>query len=200
MSAAASCGSCAIGTSLTTDVVDRSLNVSRTNSFAPSATVAVKSGEDGDETVYVNPAGGEVKHPKDGRVMAPVVPVGYVSKSAPTTNRREMLATWLTSPENPFFARSMANRLWSYFLGRGIIDPVDDIRASNPASNPELLDALTAEFVSSGFDVRKLMRTICQSRTYQLSIVKNKWNEDDTVNFSHANPAAVEHSGDSPKR
>jgi hypothetical protein len=82
----------------------------------------------------------------------------------------------------------MANRVWSYFLGRGIIDPVDDIRASNPASNPELLDALTAQFVKDGFDLRKLMKAICQSRTYQLSIVKNKWNEDDTINFSHAHP------------
>ncbi|HXG46206.1 MAG TPA: DUF1553 domain-containing protein, partial [Methylomirabilota bacterium] len=88
----------------------------------------------------------------------------------------------------PYFAKSMANRLWSYFLGRGIIDPVDDIRASNPPSNPELLEALTAEFVRSGFDLRKLMRSICQSRTYQLSIIKNRWNEDDAINFSHATP------------
>jgi len=78
--------------------------------------------------------------------------------------------------------------VWSYFFGRGIIEPVDDIRASNPASNPELLDALTEEFLKSGFDIRKLMRTICLSRTYQLSIVPNKWNEDDKSNFSHAVP------------
>ena len=152
------------------------------------ACVHLEKKEDGDETVYVNPAGGEVKHPKDGRVMAPVVPVGYVSKSAPTTNRREMLATWLTSPENPFFARSMANRLWSYFLGRGIIDPVDDIRSSNPPSNPELLDALTEDLVKSGFDLRHLMRTIVRSRVYQLSLATNRWNEDDKINFSHAVP------------
>src|SRR5437867_12570628 len=82
----------------------------------------------------------------------------------------------------------MANRVWSSFFGRGIIDPVDDIRSSNPPSNAPLLDALTQHFESNNFDVRKLMRLICQSRTYQLSIVKNKWNEDDHINFSHASP------------
>ncbi len=82
----------------------------------------------------------------------------------------------------------MANRVWSYFLGRGVIEPVDDIRASNPPSNPALLDALTEKFIKDGFDLRKLMKAICQSRTYQLSIVNNKWNEDDSINFSHAHP------------
>jgi hypothetical protein len=103
-------------------------------------------------------------------------------------DRREVLVDWLTAKENPLFAKSMANRVWSYFFGRGIIEPVDDIRASNPPSNPELLDALTANFVKKNFDIRKLMRTICLSRTYQLSIVPNKWNEDDKSNFSHALP------------
>jgi len=82
----------------------------------------------------------------------------------------------------------MANRTWSYFFGRGIIDPVDDIRGSNPPSNAALLDALTANFIENKFDVRKLMRLICNSRTYQLSIGANKWNSDDKVNFSHALP------------
>jgi hypothetical protein len=82
----------------------------------------------------------------------------------------------------------MANRTWSYFFGRGIIEPVDDIRASNPPSNPALLDALTEDFIASGFDRKKLIRTICSSRTYQLSFIKNKWNEDDKVNFACAQP------------
>ncbi|MEY2408679.1 MAG: hypothetical protein QOF48_1349 [Verrucomicrobiota bacterium] len=141
-----------------------------------------------EEIVYRKPEGGEVRHPKTDQVVAPKVPVGAASATPAGEDRREPFVEWLTSRDNPFFARSMANRTWSYFFGRGIIDPVDDIRASNPASNPELLDALSAEFVRTGFDVRKLMRTICQSRTYQLSIVKNKWNEDDSVNFSHASP------------
>jgi hypothetical protein len=98
------------------------------------------------------------------------------------------MVNWMTSRENPFFARSIANRVWSYFFGIGIIDPVDDIRAGNPASNGPLLDALTADFVASNFDLRHLMRTIATSRTYQLSVAANKWNEDDKINFSHARP------------
>ena len=141
-----------------------------------------------EEIVYHKYDGGEVKHLKTDAVMVPKVPVGDAKSIAAGADRRVPMVDWLVAPENPFFAKSMANRIWSYFLGRGIIDPVDDIRASNPASNPELLDALTAKFVKDGFDLRKLMKTICQSRTYQLSIVKNKWNEDDTINFSHAHP------------
>jgi hypothetical protein len=140
----------------------------------------------GEEIVYRNYAGGEVKHPRTDMTVAPKVPFGETK--AMSEDRREPFVDWLTSKENPLFAKSMANRVWSYFLGKGIIDPVDDIRASNPASNPELLDALTEDFVKNGFDVRKLMRTICVSRTYQLSIVPNKWNDDDRINFSHALP------------
>jgi len=141
-----------------------------------------------EEIVYHKYDGGEVKHLKTDAVVKPRVPVGDAGEIPAGADRREALVSWLASPENPFFARAMANRLWSYFLGKGIIEPVDDIRASNPPSNPELLDALTAEFVKSDFDMRKLMRLICLSRTYQLSIVKNKWNQDDTINFSHAAP------------
>ena len=96
------------------------------------------------------------------------------------------LAAWLTSKDNPYFARSYVNRLWGYLLGVGIIEPLDDIRAGNPPTNPELLDYLTDEFVKSGFDVRHVMRLICKSRTYQLSVETNKWNADDKVNYSHA--------------
>jgi hypothetical protein len=141
-----------------------------------------------EEIVYHKYDGGEVKHLKTDAVVAAKVPVGEAKAFASGADRRDPMVDWLVAPENPFFAKSMANRIWSYFLGRGIIDPVDDIRASNPPSNPELLDALTAKFVKDGFDLRKLMKAICQSRTYQLSIVKNKWNEDDTINFSHAHP------------
>lgn len=142
----------------------------------------------GEEIVYRSYKGGEVKHPKTDMDVPPRVPFGEARKPAGDVDRREPFVDWLTSPDNPLFARSMANRVWSYFFGKGIIDPVDDIRASNPPSNPELLDALTAEFVKNNFDVKKLMRTICQSRTYQLSFRINQWNEDDKVNFSHALP------------
>jgi hypothetical protein len=153
------------------------------------ARVAMKKGTlPGEEVVYVNYNGGEVKHLKTDMVMTPKVPFGSEREIKKDEDRRAAFVEWMTSKENPLFAKSMANRTWSYFFGKGIIDPVDDIRASNPPSNPQLLDALTQRFIASNFDMRKLMSDICRSRTYQLSIVKNKWNEDDTVNFSHASP------------
>ena len=99
---------------------------------------------------------------------------------------RQQLAVWLTSPTNPYFASSYVNRVWSYLTGLGLIEPIDDLRASNPPTNPELLDRLTTEFVKSGFDTRQLMASICKSRTYQLSVKTNRWNEDDKVNYTHA--------------
>jgi hypothetical protein len=141
-----------------------------------------------EEIVYRKPEGGEVQHPKTGMNAPPKVPFGEAGDAAAAADRRESFVRWLTSKENPLFAKALVNRVWSYFLGRGIIEPVDDIRASNPPSNPELLEALTEDFVRNGFDSRKLMRAICLSRTYQSSIHPNKWNEDDLVNFSHALP------------
>ena len=140
------------------------------------------------QIVYERRDGGEVNHPKTNQAVTPVFPVSHAGKVGDSKVRRQRMADWLTAPENPFFAKSMANRIWSYFLGRGIIDPVDDLRSSNPPSNPELLDALTTAFIESGFDVKHLIRTICRSRTYQHSIKTNRWNEDDTQNFAHAAP------------
>jgi hypothetical protein len=129
---------------------------------------------------------GEVTAPYSGKTVAPAFPYEHPGGAPENATRRARLAGWLAAPENPYFARSYVNRIWSYFLGAGLIDPVDDIRASNPPSNPELLDRLTAEFIESGFDVRRLMRTICKSRVYQHSYRTNRWNEDDGINFSHA--------------
>jgi hypothetical protein len=140
-----------------------------------------------EEVVYRKRDGGEVTHPKTGKVMAPHAPFG-TAKPADDDDRRVAFVEWLTSKENPIFAKSMANRTWSYFFGRGIIDPVDDIRASNPPSNAPLLDALTEDYLKSNFDTKKLIRTICTSRTYQLSFRKNKWNDDDKINFASAQP------------
>jgi hypothetical protein len=142
----------------------------------------------GEEIVYLNHAGGEVRHPKTAMAVGPKVPFGEAAAPDGGADRREPFVDWLTSPENPLFARAMANRLWSYFFGRGIIDPVDDIRAGNPPVNAELLDALTEEFVKSGFDLRAMMRVIIASRAYQRSVATNRWNEDDRINFSHAIP------------
>jgi hypothetical protein len=141
----------------------------------------------GEEIVYLKDDG-EVQNPKTGMDVHPKVPVGEAAPASKDADRRESFVSWLTSKDNPYFAEAMANRTWSYFFGRGIIDPVDDIRGSNPSSNPQLLEALRDDFIQNGFDARHLMRNICRSRTYQLSINKNKWNEDDGVNFSHAIP------------
>jgi hypothetical protein len=148
--------------------------------------------EVGEEIIYNQRADFDMKHPKDGRVMKPafIVPASYGSSGpVPTDSHRRMaLAEWVTSRDNPFFAKSTVNRVWSYFFGRGIIDPVDDIRASNPPSNPALLDALTKDFLDHNFDLRQLMRTITNSRTYQASMTTNEWNAGDADNFSHAIP------------
>jgi hypothetical protein len=129
---------------------------------------------------------GVVKHVRTGVVTAPVFPYAVPGSVPEHAARREQLARWVTSRENPYFARSYVNRVWSYLLGAGLIEPVDDIRAGNPPSNPKLLDRLTQEFVAHGFDVQHMMRLVCKSRVYQQSIVTTKWNEDDEINYSHA--------------
>ena len=154
------------------------------------SAVGIRSGfEVGEEIVFDRRAEFDMKHPKDGRVMKPQFMLASSAAPVPEgPERREAFSAWLTSRENPFFAKAIANRMWSYFVGKGIIDPVDDIRASNPPSNPALLEALTKDFVAGGFDLRHLMRTIVNSRTYQASIVANEWNAGDRDNFSHAIP------------
>ncbi|MSU59685.1 MAG: DUF1549 domain-containing protein [Pedosphaera sp.] len=131
-------------------------------------------------------AEGEMKHDRTGKVSPPAFPYPAKHETKEKTTRREDLAAWITTPDNRFFASSYANRLWGYLTGAGIIEPLDDTRAGNPPRNPALLDHLTREFVESKFNVRHLMQLICKSRTYQLSIRPNKWNEDDHVNYSHA--------------
>jgi hypothetical protein len=132
---------------------------------------------------------GEVKHDRTGQVTAPKFPFTYVGlQLTEDLPRRVRAAKWTTSKTNPYFAKSYVNRIWSYLLGVGIIEPVDDIRAGNPPTNPELLDRLTKEFVAGGFDTRNLIKTICKSRTYQLSIATNPFNKDDDINYSHALP------------
>ncbi len=155
------------------------------------AAVGLKPGyETGDEILYLKRDDNVVKHPKTGRVMEPEYLIASIG--APPIpkagDRREALAEWLTSKNNPFFAKAIVNRMWSYFFGRGIIDPVDDIRASNPPVNEALLTALTKDFVDHGFDLHHLMRTIVNSRAYQASIATNEWNEEDSINFSHQMP------------
>ncbi len=143
---------------------------------------------DGDEFVFTNASPIAVINPSTNQPASPKFPFSHSGAIDANAHRREQLSQWLTAKENPYFARSIVNRYWSYFLGRGIIDPVDDIRASNPASNPELLDALTKDFVDNGYDLKRLVRLICTSATYQRSLETSQWNEDDSMNYSHAVP------------
>jgi hypothetical protein len=126
------------------------------------------------------------KHPRTEEVIF-AHPLGAaMPEISPAGDRRRELADWMTSPENPYLARSFANRLWAHFCGRGLVEPVDDFRLTNPPSNPELLEALADEFIRHKFDVKHLMRTIVASRTYQLSSEPNASNRDDEQNFSRA--------------
>ncbi|MEZ6124443.1 MAG: DUF1549 domain-containing protein [Planctomycetaceae bacterium] len=129
---------------------------------------------------------GEVTHDRTQAVTAPEFPYECSFEAAEGANRRQQLASWMTSPDNRYFAKSYVNRLWGYLLGVGIREPIDDLRAGNPATNPELLDYLASELIGSGFNVRHVMQLICKSRTYQLSLETNRWNEDDEQNYSHA--------------
>jgi hypothetical protein len=139
----------------------------------------------GAETIY-GARGGEVVQPRTGRDMPPKYMGGGVANLAPGEDRRHALAEWLTSSENPFFAKSLVNRIWFHVMGRGIVDPVDDFRESNPSANDELLKALAKDFVGSKFDVKHLLRVILNSRTYQLSAQTNDFNREDNKYFSHA--------------
>ena len=137
----------------------------------------------GTEFIYHAP-GGSVRHPVSSEVLKPT-PLAATPLNIPAgTDPRETLAEWLLTPENPFLARAMANRVWGQFFGRGIVHPVDDFRATNPPVNPELLDALAADFAVNDFDLRHLMRRIMSSRLYQLSSLPNKTNVQDTSSFS----------------
>lgn len=141
--------------------------------------------EEGDEIVHFVKSG-EINHPRTNEVMPPKGLVGKPYEKLPDDiDRRTKLAEWLTSPDNPFFAKNMANRIWRMFFATGIIEPTDDIRASNPPSNPELLDMLAKYFKENNYDPKQLIRLICSSQTYQLSSLPNLWNKIDRNQFTH---------------
>lgn len=131
---------------------------------------------------------GEVLNPQTGEPMPPRLPGGQVPKLTPDADRLQSLAEWITSKSNPWFAKNLANRIWYHLLGRGLVDPVDDVRASNPATHGKLLDELASELVKSGFRQKHLIRTIMNSRTYQLSYKTTATNKDDEINYSHSQP------------
>lgn len=150
------------------------------------AGVNLKRGVEGREVViYNNNAANTVEHPVDGRRMKPKE-LGGEAPDVEGKDPREALARWLTSPNNEAFCQTMANVIWAHFFGRGIVEPVDDVRISNPPSNKELLDELGRKLAAYGFDKKKLIRDICNSRTYQLSVEANPTNELDEAYFSHS--------------
>lgn len=155
------------------------------------ARVKQKKGNLPDEEVIFSARDGEVRQPRTGQVMKPKALGGpvfadAVAGSGSVEDRRARLAAWLTGPENPFFAKSLVNRVWYHLMGRGIIEPVDDFRDSNPSSNDELLNALASNFSRGGYNLKELIRSILSSRAYGLSARTNELNADDTLYFSHA--------------
>jgi hypothetical protein len=150
------------------------------------AGVGLKRGVEGREVVVTNNnAANTTAHPVDGRRMKPKF-LGGATPDVDGQDPRKALATWLTSSDNTAFRETMANTIWAHFFGRGIVDPVDDVRISNPPSNKELLEELGKKLASYGFDKKKLIRDICNSRTYQLSATPNATNELDEIYFSHS--------------
>ena len=143
-----------------------------------------KGTDDARELVVFNSGGGEVNHPVRGRPM----PAKFLGGTAPVDvagkDRRTVAANWLASADNPYFAKNLSNIVWNHFFGQGIVNEVDDVRISNPASNQELLDELGKKFTGYKYDFKKLVRDICTSQTYQRSTQATKTNESDTRNFA----------------
>jgi hypothetical protein len=138
----------------------------------------------GEQLVFMNDKG-EVKLPVSGAVLTPKYLGGQTLKLDAKDDRLLLLADWVADSKNPYFARTQANRVWYYLMGRGIVDPEDDFRQSNPPVNAPLLDALAKDFAEHKFDQKHLIRTIMSSRTYQLSAIPNDTNREDESNFSH---------------
>ena len=142
----------------------------------------------GEEVIFHDRGTAAAINPK---TKLPVMPTGLGTEAfdiPPEQDPRQVLANWIADKDNPFFARMLVNRYWKHFMGRGLVEPEDDMRGTNPATNPDLLEALASHFIQSGFDLKELIRTICESRTYQLSSHPNGQNADDSQNFSRYYP------------
>ena len=140
----------------------------------------------GDTVVKLNPTG-SISHPRTEKVMEPTPLNDKPVETAGIRDLRQPLADWITAADNDLFARNVVNRIWGYFLGSGLVEPIDDMRATNPPSNPELLDALADDFVANGYNLRKLMRVIMTSRVYQLSSTPLQENVGDSRLYLHYN-------------
>lgn len=136
-------------------------------------------------TAILAEAGTDLKHPRTGEDV-PAAGLGQTPPPSLETDRRRALAEWMTTPENPFFARALANRIWAHYLGRGLVDPLDDMRASNPPTNEPLLDALADHLRAVNYDLKAFTTTILESRVYQSSTETDETNVHDRQQFSHA--------------
>ncbi len=147
-----------------------------------------KSGVTRQDRVFHNPGTAQARNPKTKQTVRPTGLGSEVMTVSAAQDPRLKLADWMTDRANPFFAKALVNRYWKHFFGRGLVDPEDDMRVTNPASNPELLEALARDFANHGFDLKRLISTICNSHTYQLAAEPNDWNRDDKQNFSRYYP------------
>ena len=141
-----------------------------------------------EKRVFHNEGKATARNPKSGKNLQPTGLGVAPFEIAPDQDPRTFLADWMAKPDNPFFAPALVNRYWKHFFSRGIVEPEDDMRETNPPTNPELLNALAKHFVESGFDIKGLVRVICQSKTYQLSSLPNEYNLKDKQNFSRYYP------------
>ncbi len=146
------------------------------------------SSEPNEERIFHKRGAAGATNPKTNQRLVPTGLDADPEQLAADDDPRHALVDWMADPQNPFFAKALVNRYWKHFFGRGIVDPEDDMRVTNPASNPELLDGLAQHFVKSGFDIKELVRTICRSKTYQLSSLPNEYNASDKQNFSRYYP------------
>ena len=140
----------------------------------------------GEQIVLEKPTG-DIPDPRGDRSVTARL-LGTTDGIAGDKDRLDVLAAWMTSPANPFFARAQVNRIWFHLMGRGLVDPIDDFRPTNPATHPALLDALAADFVEHHYDVRHMIKVIMASKAYQLTSDPNDTNADDEVNYSHVVP------------
>ncbi len=144
--------------------------------------------ESGEEVIFHKRGKAEATNKKTKLQERPAGLGAPVTELSPDDDPRAVLADWMTSPKNPYFAKALVNRYWKHFLNRGLVEPEDDMRETNPPANPELLDALADSFVKSGFDLKALVRAITTSSTYQLTALPNAYNRADKQNFSHYYP------------
>jgi hypothetical protein len=149
------------------------------------------NGQNGKQVLFVKSTGSVTN--KRTNQAAPMKPLDADPMEVPTSDDpRQAFADWLTSPKNPFFAKAVANRYWAHFFGKGIVDPLDDMRVTNPPSNPELLDALAANLIENKYSLKALVKTICKSRTYQLSSTPNEFNQSDKQSYARYYPKRLQ--------